>query len=108
MKNQFSHTFEKTPKTPINGEPIELIFENINQVHQWANGLKEIMEFKPDLALLHFAINRQQHIKGDGCVPIRTCKKFGADTVVVLNFEPNRYKVRYGIMTPEMARVFNR
>lgn len=108
MKNQFTLRLEKKAKKPINGKPIELTFKNIDQVHRWVNELRDIVELKQDIALLHYAIDKQNHIKGSGCVPLKTSRRMGADTVVVLDFEPNQYKVQYGIMTPEMARIFNK
>ena len=107
MKQKYKLTQEKTPKNIMSTVFGKSIFQTVQEAYEWINKLAPFIN-SDDKELLRYAINNTPKTIDEGLVPLKTVNIFGADTVVKLKNLENKIEITVGIMTPKMAKVFNR
>ena len=107
MQEKFKTTAIKLPKKTMSTVLEKCVFNTINEAQDWANKLKIFVEDE-DLELLNYALDRSTRIEGTGFVPLRMSETLGCDGVVSIKPLNNQIEIVLGLMTPKMAKVFNR
>ena len=107
MQEKFKTTAIKLPKKTMSTVLEKCVFNTINEAQDWANKLKIFVEDE-DLELLNYALDRSTRIEGTGFVPLKMSETLGCDGVVSIKPLNNQIEIVLGLMTPKMAKVFNR
>ena len=107
MQEKFKTTAIKLPKKTMSTVLEKCVFNTINEAQDWANKLKIFVEDE-DLELLNYALDRSTRIEGTGFVPLKMSETLGCDGVVSIKTLSNQIEIVLGLMTPKMAKVFNR
>ena len=108
MQEKYRTTFVKIPKKTMSTVLEKCVFNTINEAQDWANKLKIFVEYEEDLELLNYALDKSTRIEGTGFVPLRMSETLGCDGVVSIKPLNNQIEIVLGLMTPRMAKVFNR
>ena len=108
MQEKFKTTAIKLPKKRMSVILEKSVFNNIKEAQDWANKLKILVEDEEELELLNYALDKSTRIEGTGFVPLRTHGALGVDCVVSITPLNKQTEIVLGVMTPKMAKVFNR
>ena len=108
MQEKFKTTAIKLPKKRMSTVLEKCVFNNINEAQDWANKLKIFVEDEEELELFNYALEKSTTMEGTGFVPLRTHCSLGVDCVVSITPLNNQTEIVLGVMTPKMAKVFNR
>ena len=108
MQEKFKTTAIKLPKKRMSVILEKSVFNNIKEAQDWANKLKIFVEDEKDLELLNYALDKSTTMEGTGLVPLITHGALGVDCVVSITPLNKQTEIVLGVMTPKMAKVFNR
>ena len=108
MQEKFKTTAIKLPKKRMSVVLEKSVFNNIKEAQDWANKLKIFVEDEKDLELLNYALDKSTTMEGTGLVPLITHGALGVDCVVSITPLNKQTEIVLGVMTPKMAKVFNR
>ena len=108
MKEKFKTTAIKLPKKRMSVVLEKSVFNKIKEAQDWANKLKIFVEDEKDLELLNYALDKSTTMEGTGLVPLITHGALGVDCVVSITPLNKQTEIVLGVMTPKMAKVFNR
>ena len=98
MQEKYRPTFVKIPKKTMSTVLEKCVFNTINEAQDWANKLKIFVEKEEDLELLNYALDKST----------RMSETLGCDGVVSIKPLNNQIEIVLVLMTPRMAKVFNR
>ena len=108
MQEKYRTKYVKIPKKTMSTVLEKCVFNTINEAQDWANKLKIFVEDEKDLELLNYALDKSTTMEGTGFVPLRTHGTLGVDCVASITPLNNQTEIVLGVMTPKMAKVFNR
>lgn len=108
MQEKFKTTAIKLPKKTMSTVLEKCVFNTINEAQDWANKLKIFVDDEEELELLNYALDKSTRIEGTGVVPLKMSETLGCDGVVSIKPLNNQIEIVLGLMTPKMAKVFNR
>lgn len=108
MQEKYRTKYVKIPKKTMSTVLEKCVFNTINEAQDWANKLKIFVEDEKDLELLNYALDKSTTMEGTGLVPLITHGALGVDCVVSITPLNNQTEIVLGVMTPKMAKVFNR
>lgn len=108
MQEKFKTTAIKLPKKRMSVVLEKSVFNNIKEAQDWANKLKIFVEDEEELELFNYALDKSTTMEGTGFVPLRTHGTLGVDCVASITPLNNQTEIVLGVMTPIMAKVFNR
>ena len=108
MQEKYRTKYVKIPKKTMSTVLEKCVFNTINEAQDWANKLKIFVEDEEELELFNYALDKSTTMEGTGLVPLITHGALGVDCVVSITPLNKQTEIVLGVMTPKMAKVFNR